>query len=614
MAKPESDLPAEDTERQGYTVLARRYRPQRFEDCVGQDHVVQALKNAIEGNRVAHAYLFTGSRGVGKTSMARIFAKSLNCVEGPTTQPCGKCDNCVSIASGDDVDVLEIDGASNRGIDEVRELRQGVHYRPSRSHFKIYIIDEVHMLTKEAFNALLKTLEEPPEHAKFLFATTEVQKIPITILSRCQRFDFAGIDMPKILGRMREIVASEGMSADEEALEIIARRAAGSMRDSQSLLDQVLAFGGNHITADDVHRVMGTAGEERVVDLARDILVGDSAAALTRVADAVAAGVQLGEWVDQTLAYFRDLLVLRVSPEADLVSMPNRMRDSMLRQTENETPERLLERMDLLAACRARMKLSTFGRTLLEMTLVRLCRLDQFLNLQSAITSPPPAVATAPGAANMVTTPAMPGQAKKKELSDFPANGAPEPPPSQLFAGSHAGGMSSASGSALATNQVSPPANVPAENALNLPAMALDGANLPSFWREAKKSIPDVMLASMLDTAVDVHLRSANQIEVRFPGVHAHSKSYCEDPARLAKIEEICGQLARRAVQVRFTLAADVAAPVFARQANPMELRQRAAKNPMVRKAEQILGAKIVNVDAAPTSPRETKEPKPDPE
>src|SRR3974390_2710475 len=217
-----------------YTVLARRYRPQQFAGLVGQEPVAQALMNALQSNRVAHAYLFTGARGVGKTSTARILAKALNCVQGPTGTPCDECDLCKAIASGEDIDVLEIDGASNRGIDEVREIRQNVQFRPSRARYKIYIIDEVHMLTGPAFNALLKTLEEPPPHVKFIFATTDVQKIPITILSRCQRFDFAGITSAKIAACLKRVVAAEGMQADDDALMIVARRAGGSMRDAQS--------------------------------------------------------------------------------------------------------------------------------------------------------------------------------------------------------------------------------------------------------------------------------------------------------------------------------------------------------------------------------------------
>ncbi|HMC10226.1 MAG TPA: DNA polymerase III subunit gamma/tau, partial [Pirellulaceae bacterium] len=211
--KPLSDDTPRDSQ---YVVVARRYRPQDFSQLIGQAQVSQALANAITTNRVGHAYLFTGARGVGKTSTARIFAKALNCVRGPTTEPCGECDICQGIASGDDVDVIEIDGASNRGIDEIRQLRSNVNVRPSRARYKIYIIDEVHMLTTEAFNALLKTLEEPPPHVKFIFATTEPNDVPITIRSRCQRFDFGGISIPRILDRLKGIVTAEGMKADDE--------------------------------------------------------------------------------------------------------------------------------------------------------------------------------------------------------------------------------------------------------------------------------------------------------------------------------------------------------------------------------------------------------------
>src|SRR6476646_6654848 len=263
-----------------YTVIARRYRPQAFDELVGQEHVARALQQAISSNRVGHAYLFTGARGVGKTSAARILAKALNCVTGPTPTPCGECDVCRRVAAGDDVDVLEIDGASNRGIDEIRQLRQNVAVRPSRVRYKIYIIDEVHMLTKEAFNALLKTLEEPPPHVKFIFATTEVQKIPLTILSRCQRFDFAGINTARILEQLKGIVAREGVKADDEALRIVARRAAGSMRDAQSLLEQLLSFGGDKLTADVVHSVLGTAADDRVVEIATAVLNKEAKRAL----------------------------------------------------------------------------------------------------------------------------------------------------------------------------------------------------------------------------------------------------------------------------------------------------------------------------------------------
>src|SRR6059058_1040754 len=295
---PAAAAPAE------YTVVARRYRPQQFAELIGQEHVAQALVNALQTGRVAHAYLFTGARGVGKTSAARILAKALNCEKGPTPTPCDACESCKAIAEGQDVDVVEIDGASNNRIDEARDLRQNIGFRPTRSRYKVYIIDEVHMLTTQAFNALLKTLEEPPPHVKFIFATTEVQKIPITILSRCQRFDFANVGPARIFDQLKSIVSREGLQADEDALRLVARRAGGSMRDSQSLLDQLLASAQGTLTAEHVNAVLGTAGDERVTELAAAILAHDAKTALNLVGSWVERGLQVGELVDQLVEYW----------------------------------------------------------------------------------------------------------------------------------------------------------------------------------------------------------------------------------------------------------------------------------------------------------------------
>ena len=281
--------------RRSYTVVARRYRPQRFEDVVGQDHVVRALRNAIRLNRIAQAYLFCGTRGVGKTSMARIFAKCLNCVKGPTEEPCQTCDICQSIALGQDVDVIEIDGASNNGVEQVRELRQNAALRPSRARYKIYYIDEVHMLSTGAFNALLKTLEEPPPHVKFFFATTEANKIPITVLSRCQRYDFAGITPEVIAATLGEICRQEQVEAEPEALQIVARRAGGSLRDAQSLLDRLLASGSPLLTVEVVNGLLGTASDERLLAMLEALADHDAAAALRLLEQGAGEGVQPAE-------------------------------------------------------------------------------------------------------------------------------------------------------------------------------------------------------------------------------------------------------------------------------------------------------------------------------
>jgi DNA polymerase-3 subunit gamma/tau len=368
-----------------YTVVARRYRPQRFEDVVGQDHIVRSLRNAIRLNRIAQAYLFCGTRGVGKTSMARIFAKCLNCVKGPTEEPCQVCDICQSIALGQDVDVIEIDGASNNGVEQVRELRQNAPLRPSRARFKIYYIDEVHMLSIGAFNALLKTLEEPPPHVKFCFATTEANKIPITVLSRCQRYDFAGITPELIAGSLGEICAREHVEAEPEALQVIARRASGSLRDAQSLLDRLLASGSQRLTVEVVHSLLGTASDERLLELLEAVANHDPARALLLVDQSAAAGIQPGELLSGLIDFMRDALVLAVGAELVLLALSPRQRPQLKRIIAGWSVDSILAALQILAECRARMRGSLYGRFLLELALVRVARLEDLTELGSLV-------------------------------------------------------------------------------------------------------------------------------------------------------------------------------------------------------------------------------------
>ena len=360
----------------GYTVVARRYRPQRFEDVVGQDHVVQALRNAIRLNRLAQAYLFCGTRGVGKTSMARIFAKCLNCVQGPTEDPCQVCDICQAISVGQDVDVIEIDGASNNGVEQVRELRQNVSLRPSRSRFKIYYIDEVHMLSTGAFNALLKTLEEPPPHVKFFFATTEANKIPITVLSRCQRFDFAGISPEAIVDTLKLICDREKVEADADALQIVARRAGGSMRDAQSLLERMLSSGNPKLTPDVVHGLLGTASDERLLEMIEALSAGDSAAALTLLDRATSEGVQPTDLLAGTIDFLRDAMVLAIGAEALTLIVAPRQKARLKAAAGRWSTDAILAALQILAEARARMRGVAHGRLLAELALVRVARLE----------------------------------------------------------------------------------------------------------------------------------------------------------------------------------------------------------------------------------------------
>jgi DNA polymerase-3 subunit gamma/tau len=369
-----------------YVVIARRYRPQAFGELVGQQHVARALEQAITSDRVGHAYLFAGARGVGKTSAARILAKALNCVRGPTPTPCNECDVCRSVATGDDMDVLEIDGASNRGIDEIRQLRQNVAVRPGRARFKIYIIDEVHMLTKEAFNALLKTLEEPPEHVKFIFATTEANKIPITILSRCQRFDFAGIDTSAILTRLTQIAAAEGVEIEGDAAQILASRAAGSMRDSQSLLEQLLAVADKRISAADVNSLLGTAPVERLSGLVGHLAARDAGAALAEMDGALASGVDVGQLLDQLIGYFRDVMAVAVGcgPQQMLYALPSQA-EQVAAIGQQVGLQTILAMVQILDQTAARLRVSLHGRTLVEMAIVRICTLENLDDLAGLV-------------------------------------------------------------------------------------------------------------------------------------------------------------------------------------------------------------------------------------
>jgi DNA polymerase-3 subunit gamma/tau len=356
-----------------YTVLARKYRPQTFADLVGQEHVTRTLGNAIGTGRVAHAFLFTGVRGVGKTTTARILAKALNCVKGPTASPCGACDPCREITTGVDLDVLEIDGASNNSVEDVRRLQETIPFRPARDRFKIVIVDEVHMLSQGAFNAFLKTLEEPPPHVKFVFATTESHKVPITIRSRCQRYDFRLIPQAVVAARVREILAKESLEADEAAVAIVAREAAGSMRDALTLLDQIVAFAGTKLVGEEVARVLGIADRDLLHRAAASVLEGKGADALA-VVDALASrGLDMLHFSRALTELVRDLVVLRVAgADTELVA---------LAPEEKTRAAELASRTDELELQRAFASLSllvdeiakaSMPRLVLEMGLVRL--------------------------------------------------------------------------------------------------------------------------------------------------------------------------------------------------------------------------------------------------
>jgi DNA polymerase-3 subunit gamma/tau len=357
-----------------YLVLARKWRPRVFDDVVGQEHVTRTLQNAIKQDRVAHALLFTGSRGVGKTSCARILAKAMNCERGPTTDPCGQCPACVEITGGTSTDVFEIDGASNNSVDQIREIRESVKFVPSRGKRKMYIIDEVHMLTTAAFNALLKTLEEPPAHVLFVFATTEPHKIPETILSRCQRFDFKRIPEKKIVDAITRIASKEGVHVEPAALHHIAREAEGGMRDSLSLLDQVIAFCGTEITEVQVREVLGIADRRILSDLTAAILEGNSQRALLLVEDLFHFGIDLQKFAGELVKHLRDLIVIKVCAEPGrLVDLPDSEVAQMAELVRDQPSARLQRLFSAMMQGADDIGRSPFPKLALEMVLLRLC-------------------------------------------------------------------------------------------------------------------------------------------------------------------------------------------------------------------------------------------------
>jgi DNA polymerase III subunit gamma/tau len=354
-----------------YEVFARKYRPQTFDDLVGQAHVSRTLKNAVAQNRLAHAYLFVGPRGIGKTSTARILAKSLNCIKGPTVTPCGKCHNCREIAAGNSLDVIEIDGASNRGIDDVRELRDNVRYAPAKSRFKIYIIDEVHMLTKEAFNALLKTLEEPPSHVKFIFATTEPDKVLPTILSRCQRFDLHRIPANLIAEHLQFIAGKEKITLEPAAAHAVARGAEGGLRDAESMLDQLVSFCGSKISESDVLNVFGFTSEQTVVDLTGRILRGETPDAIDLLHEQSENGKDMMRLMSNLIAYLRDLLVFKAKPDALKEDVDPDVQKSLAAHAELISTDRLLDLIDQFAVAEGRMKWAPNKKLHFEVAIIK---------------------------------------------------------------------------------------------------------------------------------------------------------------------------------------------------------------------------------------------------
>ncbi|MFO0190996.1 MAG: DNA polymerase III subunit gamma/tau [Planctomycetia bacterium] len=563
-----------------YQVVARRYRPQRFDELVGQEHVARGLSGAIETGRIGHAYLFTGARGVGKTSAARIYAKALECEQGPAAEPCNACESCRAISSGQDVDVVEIDAASNRGIDEIRQLRQNVAVRPARGRFKIYNIDEVHMLTREAFNALLKTLEEPPAHVKFVLCTTEPEKLPITILSRCQRFDFQTVDPPAIARRLAQIVSAEGASVAQEALDLIARRAAGSMRDSQSLLEQLLGAATGPVGVDEVHAVIGTGREEKVGTLVVAIAARDPRGAIAALDAALAGGADPGGVLEQVIAALRDCLLASVGCGPESLTQGQGLGVDLAALGRTLGTETLLAMLQIIDHALARMRTSGHAAVLAEMAVVRLAKLEDLDNLVALVHAAPadkptparqlPAAVAVPAAPS---APAAAGEREKKTTDLTPVAVAAAPladeAPVEAPVAAVIEAISEATRESLAEADAEP---VVTAAPPTLPADA------HAAWLQAGEAVGG-LVADFAAMASRASWRD-ELLEVALPGDATTAVSFLRRPEVAASLARVLGEIAGRPLKHTIVVESVAAAPASAVRANSAAAEPAAAERP----------------------------------
>jgi len=498
-----------------YQVIARKWRPQTFEDVVGQGATAQTLRNAVRQNRIAHAYLFAGARGVGKTTTARILAKALNCAHGPTPTPCNACDSCREITHGNSLDVLEIDAASNRGIDEIRELRENVKYASARDRFKVFIIDEVHMLTTEAFNALLKTLEEPPPQVVFVLATTELHKVPATILSRCQHFNFRAISYREILDRLQYICREEKVQISEEALNAIARASEGSMRDAQSLLDQVISFCGTEVEDEAVRNLLGVIPQQILEEFTQAIVQSDSKGLLLNVEQLVQSGRNLQHFIREMLSHFRNLLMVKIAGE-DSQLIPLSAADlARLREFARHFSEEDLTRFfSILVSTEGELRWSSQARFHLEMGLMKLIQVKRLTPIEQVLAG----LEGLSHSDKRSETPVLEASQPTKPpiLSKFTTPGRPRPLPEPS----------------------------PAKQPSNDPVEALRSAI-------ANRS---PMLASLVEHALDLKLIEKG-IEIQFA---SQNKFYCEmlqAPENVEVIRELAQSLRGEPQQVKVVIA-----------------------------------------------------------
>ncbi|HEU4402438.1 MAG TPA: DNA polymerase III subunit gamma/tau [Candidatus Polarisedimenticolia bacterium] len=576
-----------------YQVLARKYRPQTFEEVVGQKPIVTTLQNAVAQNRIHHAYLFSGLRGVGKTTVARLMAKALNCAQGPTPRPCNACPSCAEIAASRSLDVLEIDGASNRGIDAVRELRETVRYAPARDRYKVYIIDEVHMLTTEAWNALLKTLEEPPPQVVFLFATTDYRKIPLTILSRCQHFEFKKIPQEEMLAHLATVAQGENISIPAGVLDLIARMAEGSLRDAQSALDQVIAFSGPTVTDEQARTILGVIDRDLITGFYAAVRGGDCERLVAMVETVFDRGYQPVQFLEDLMAYGRDLLLARVvsDPAKYLTGDAAEIRAIAGRAAEFSEDE-LLRLLEILTREEYRLKTASHPRFLLEALAIKLARLADLRPIEELIArleEGPEGPAPGPGPARRAGAP-PPAAPPRDRVESRPAAPSPvvtpartEPAPAPISIGT---------GPAPAPTTASPAA--PPSPARQ--EQAVIEAILKRVHDERGALGGFLGQASWLEITEDA-------LEIAFAEKQGFFREKVESREALEYLRGVARQIAGRELKIRIAVASPAAldtrtvSAAEAEESRKRRLREEAMRQPVMQTLLDAFGGEIIDVE-----------------
>jgi DNA polymerase-3 subunit gamma/tau len=593
-----------------YQVSARKYRPGTFDDVIGQPHVVQTLVNSITTKRIAQAYLFSGTRGVGKTTVARILAKALNCEQGPTGTPCGTCSNCLEIAQGTSVDVMEIDGASNTSVDDVREIRENVKFAAFRGKYRVYIIDEVHMLSNSAFNALLKTLEEPPPHVVFIFATTEIHKIPATILSRCQHYNFRRIARTEIVERLRHVVNQDKIVIEERSLMALARASEGSMRDGLSLLDQAVAFGGKTIVHTDLEALLGAVPQELVRAMIQAITAQESAAALRVLAQLLDQGHDLRAYCAEVVEYLRNMLVVSVVPspqeQQGLIEASAEDLVQMAADARSFSPESLQELFAIFTQAEDSLRLSAHPRFVLETAAVRATRLLRRADEKPAQTTRPPL--PAPVRTGQPVSPARPADPTsslppKPPQATVPASNAPTPSRSSVV-------WNPAPSRDLSAN----PPNVRPTGTSGEVQAAMSVASPPTDdgrvavtlnWEQVQEEVANASsrIAAFLERGRFVGV-DGRVVTIGFAKQEMAARGMIENPDNMAVLTSICARLSGQTVRLRIVelTESDPPGPTMAQLRAAKEKEQRlvlfeqARAHPVVKQALEIFGVELAEV------------------